>query len=619
MKSLIEIAHCMLIDIGMRCGADTQRDYKTVVSRVKEEGISFLTITLSEMGTALDRGLDTGHLDRRLLKAFKPSKGAPRIPALLQGIWIQIFDGSTGELLNMPSHEAILCMRQFCFMWKKIEVPCAEWRTDAAFQAYVKCDNELDKHFKELSTYGKEDLEDFRLMAAFLWSDVLKKVAHKIVNHELPMRHGPGATAEKLKKNERYQLPKWHKRLEQHFPIDVYGLFNHTFHEELHAVEFVEPDMEQPVRVVSVPKTLKSPRIIAIEPSCMQYAQQGLMTTFVDAIEYDSLLGGHVNFTDQTINQYEARESSESRRHTTMDLSEASDRVHNDLVLLLLGSNRIVSDAVQACRSTKAELPTGQIITLKKFASMGSATCFPIEAMVFFTIMVLAEARERYSLLPGALKYHKYEDIEGTISCCLRRSGLYVYGDDIIIPRYTARACADLLETFGLKVNRKKTFSRGYFRESCGEEYYNGTRVTPTYVRCLLPTSKRQSPSDWWSVVSTANQLYKAGFWTTCSYIREATERKLGKLPTVTATSSALGWNCYNNGYSIERWDQELHRWLVYSYKLKTRKQDDTMTDHSAMLKWALAPNRKVADKDHYKKTVRRGDVTSFRRWSTPY
>jgi hypothetical protein len=148
----------------------------------------------------------------------------------------------------------------------------------------------------------------------------------------------------------------------------------------LEDVTFDTPELEQPVKVVLVPKTLKGPRVIAEEPCCMQYVQQGIRDVLYDLLENKNrFTSGHINFRDQTVNQSLALASSSDGRLATIDLSDASDRVPYDLALLMFQSNPEVMEAIDSCRSLRAVLPSGQVIgPLRKFASMGSALCFPV-------------------------------------------------------------------------------------------------------------------------------------------------------------------------------------------------------------------------------------------------
>jgi hypothetical protein len=88
---------------------------------------------------------------------------------------------------------------------------------------------------------------------------------------------------------------------------------------------------------------------------------------------------------------------------------------------------------------------------------MGNATTFPVQSLVFWSICVAALQRHGFHQ-PGAV---------------------FVFGDDIVIPSECAELVINELESFGLLVNRTKSFWRGAFRESCGVDAFNGVNVTP--------------------------------------------------------------------------------------------------------------------------------------------
>lgn len=542
MKSLVRLAHVILQDAGMMCGTDTQRDYQTVVSRVEDEGLSFLTITLPDFCKAFERALEEKGVGNVMFpgfaKARKSRRGVgshARIPSFLRGIVCQVFDEETGLLLDEPSVTAIFAVRQVCLFFKKIELPCSHKRVRAAYKNFIKIEQEMP---------GEESVnERMKLLATDVFNHIFARVMGgmrvKSLNYSLIPKHGPGATAERISGNRKYEFLSWPERLNQSFPIDQFGVSNPYWlldTELVNQIDWLSPEQESPVRVITVPKTMKSPRIIAIEPVCMQYAQQGVAISLTTEIESDKLLGGQINFSDQLVNRRKALESSKNGRYATIDLSEASDRVPLWLVEQLFRKDRVghtsdensvVWDIIYACRSARANLPRTSGLTmpleLKKFASMGSALCFPVEAMVFYTLAlcgVIQHAQQAdISQVNFVWKYYKKYARE-----------VFVYGDDIIVPVDAVQTVRTWLETFGLKVNEAKTFSKGNFRESCGMDAFGGHDVTPCYLRRKPPTNWHDA-NEIVSYVSLANQLYEKGLWLSAAHVRREVEDLLGPLP----------------------------------------------------------------------------------------
>jgi hypothetical protein len=417
-------------------------------------------------------------------------------------------------------------------------------------------------------------------------------------------RHGPGHTADRLKGNRKYEQKEWTQRLEKIFPASEFLLPSYDRVEEaLSRITFLEPGAERPVRVITVPKTLKTPRIIAIEPTCMQYAQQGILEVLVHELSKDNLLRSYMGFDDQTPNQVLAREGSISGDLATLDLSEASDRVSNQLVRRLIGNHRWLAEAVDATRSRKADVPGYGVIRLAKFASMGSALCFPFEAMVFLTCCFI-----------GVEKALNRPLAKTDISRYLGR--VRVYGDDIIVPTDMVSLVVSSLETFGFKVNLSKSFWTGKFRESCGKEYYDGHDVSVVKVRTMLPT-RRADARALVSTVATRNLFYENLLWGIARHLDRHLEKFI-KLPRVLPTSPSLGLRSYL-GYDIHRMDEVLHAPLVKGYAVVPKIPKSPLDGNGALLKFFLKRGVEPQEEGHLKRSGRPTSVDIRRRWIRPF
>jgi len=453
----------------------------------------------------------------------------------------------------------------------KIELPCSDARVKAAFDKFVECENNVREND---ATLTPELVYRFERMALLAWGDILSVLDKVVFDGDILPRHGPGATADRIKGNRKYDHKQWTHRLEEIFPSGEY-LFPSWSHFCDHEgdVDIVDPGLEIPVRVIGVPKTLKTPRIIAVEPLCMQYAQQGLLRELVSSITRHDTLGALVGFLDQVPNQELAKEGSRKGSLATLDLSEASDRVSNRLVASLVKSFPWVSQALDATRSRHADVPGHGVIPLAKYASMGSALCFPIEAMVFLTIVLVGIEEE----LNRPLTHKDIKSLVGKVR---------VYGDDIIVPVEYVHTVVGRLEDFGLKVNHDKSFWTGKFRESCGKEYYDGHDVSIVKVRRMFPT-QRQQAEEMISLVSFRNQLYKAGWWETCKYLDNYIERLI-PFPVVAETSPALGRHSFL-GYETQRECSELQRPLVRAFKVRSTIPKSYLEGYGALMKWFLS------------------------------
>ncbi|DAD50373.1 TPA_asm: RNA-directed RNA polymerase [ssRNA phage Gerhypos.2_30] len=525
MKSPNDILQYILEDLGMWCRTSTSHDLKTIMARVEHEGWSFLTITLPAFGKDFERSLDQGFVGPTQFYGFRRSGG---LPLFLGGFLDCVFDRRSGELLSVPSIACIQAIRQLTLMFAKISLECSPAREKAAMRRYVECEQEVAESSDNLPP---EMVDRYCRVGTLLWGDVLSGVDSDVYNGNIVARHGPGATADKLRGNAKWSQSEWTWRLEQVFPHGEHLASSWRYFQDLQHVRFLEPGTERPTRVVPVPKTLKTPRIIAIEPTCMQFMQQGLLASLQRWIGTDNSALQLVGWTSQVPNQHLACQGSSNGTLASLDLKEASDRVSNQHVRLLLRNHSSLAGAVDSTRSRKADVPGHGVISLAKFASMGSALCFPFEAMVFATIIF--SAIEEDLARPITRK-----DIKSYLG------KVRVYGDDIIVPVEHVHSVIRYLEGFGLLVNRDKSFWTGKFRESCGGDFYDGHDVTIVRMRSVLPDHRQQTREDYaGSVVSTVsfrNQLYKAGLWKTVEYLDSYLEGLI-PFPYVSEISPVLG------------------------------------------------------------------------------
>jgi hypothetical protein len=462
----------------------------------------------------------------------------------------------------------------------------------------------IEQSFVQFSPQGEES-SAFCAVSSVLWNPMVSTI---VLSKCIP-KHGPGATAEYISGNLKYNWSEWNDCLEPYFPLigNGYPLGLPPDSEELKSLTIHSMGQERPVRVVPVPKTLKGPRIIAIEPCCMQFAQQGIMGELIRSLESYWLTANHVNFRDQSVNQSLAISASISGRLATIDLSDASDRVPLSLALEMFRCHPDLLDAIVACRSTSAQLPNGRLISpLKKFASMGSALCFPIEAMYFYTVCVVA-----------LLKEHNLPATPYNIFKVTRE--VHVYGDDIIVPTTYATSVLEHLRKYNCKVNANKTFRTGKFRESCGVDSYDGRQVTPVYLRKLSPKNRRQS-SALISWVATANLFYRKGYWRTTTFMRNRIESIIGPLPYVSETSPALGHLSYLGYRSAERWNRKLQHLEIRGWIPTPVYRTDKLEGYGALSKSLLGLERResevpIGDAHDLERTALHGAVTLKRRW----
>jgi hypothetical protein len=351
MKSLMSLWLRVAEESATRCCTSTTQDYKTVLRRSKCEGLSFLTITLPAFGKDFERSLALGRVDRRLFLGFSRKAELPRF---LGGFLDRVFDRSTGVLHAEPCVDSILAIRQLTLMFGKIALPCSEERVKAAMRGYVDTEQEVKAADSRRTAL---DCDRFKRMSRLLFASTLTRVDREIFYGLHVPKHGPGATADRLVGNQKYRQVSWPVRLEKGgFNAADFLLPNYRYYGDLEDVHLLDPNAEQPVRVISVPKTLKTPRIIGVEPTAMQYAQQSVLMPLIHALTESSHLGDFLGFLDQGPNQAMAQKGSADGSLATLDLSDASDRVSNQLVCLMLSDHPHLLSAVDASRSRRADV-----------------------------------------------------------------------------------------------------------------------------------------------------------------------------------------------------------------------------------------------------------------------
>lgn len=550
-SNLLEVMQSIYKDACIECIADVSddRDLSIIKSRVEHEGISFLTISLPSFARDFEKSLALGFVDPTCFLGFerisilksnnKKRHGA--IPVFLQGMLGLLFNKENGkyeqDTVNSFNAASIVgCVRQICRAFNKLQLSCTPKRERDAIRSF----SSIERDFSSFHLPG-ESRREFDDTSSLIWDNLMFGINH----HEFSPRHGPGKTADGRTGNQKFRWRLWHQRLEPYFPlVDSAYSMGAIGSEELEEIDVVASETEQPVKVVLVPKTLKSPRVIAVEPCCMQFVQQGIRGVLYDRLESYWLTAGHVNFRDQSINQSLALTASRTGQFSTIDLSEASDRVPRSLALSMFRANPDLLDSIDACRSTHAKLPDGTIIgPLEKFASMGSALCFPVESMYFYTICVAA-------LLKSMDLPCNHENI------FIVSRDVYVYGDDIIVPTAHASVVLDYLQKYNCKVNSSKTFVSGSFRESCGLDAFDGEVVTPTYIRHVPPENKRDV-SQIISFVETANLFYRRGYWSTSSTLFKFVERLIGELPWGPRNAGYLCRESFQDFLSFSRWNEK--------------------------------------------------------------
>jgi hypothetical protein len=326
---------------------------------------------------------------------------------------------------------------------------------------------------------------------------IVGSVIYRIDWNEITPCHGPGAVFPPSKPSKKSNFTTYYETIASHYPY--YEWFWPQWSHILCSYDGqlllrdgqVQAKDEIVANLVAVPKDSRGPRLICVHPKESIWIQQGQRQLLERAIEHSPLTKGKVNFTDQTVNSSLALQSSIDRELTTLDLSEASDRISCKLVEALFGS--YAYEKLSCSRASRVKLLDGRLMELRKWAPMGNALCFPVESLIFYA-MVRAGIRVKYG-----------------VNC----TDIYVFGDDILFPSKYYEGAVYGLSMSGGKPNMGKTFRRGFFRESCGVDAYSGKDVTPFRIR----KSNISSTQDAVSLLDLAKRLRVAGYEYCASYI----------------------------------------------------------------------------------------------------
>lgn len=337
----------------------------------------------------------------------------------------------------------------------------------------------------------------------------------------------------------------------------------------------------------------------------MQYVQQGILEALTQEERADDNARSFVLSDSQEPNRLLARQGSQSGKFATLDLSEASDRVSYQHVRFLLANHPHLLGSVDACRSRKADVPGHGVIRLAKFASMGSALCFPFEALVFCTIVFIGiEKALNRRLTPSDVKSY--------------RGRVRVYGDDIIVPTDCAVSVKEVLSSFGMKVNTNKSFWTGRFRESCGGDYYGGHDVSVARVRSLFPNS-RTDASELVSTVALRNELYERGLFDSVAFLDRLISRII-PFPEIESVKSRLLGRVTYGPLRAVRMHPDLQVPLVKGAMVRSRTPESPLDDSGALMKFFLKRSEDpFVDEEHLKRSGRPDRVHINIGWATPY
>lgn len=223
-------------------------------------------------------------------------------------------------------------------------------------------------------------------------------------------------------------------------------------------------------KITFVPKSVKTDRTIAIEPTMNLYLQLG-----VDGFIRRRLKRWDVNLNDQSKNQVMAKKGSiqdDISSFCTLDLSMASDTISMSLCRQLLPASWL--HYLCDIRSSSGDL-NGRKISYEKISSMGNGFTFALESLIFASLV--------YGVKRTKGEASNFED-----AC--------VYGDDIIVRKTLVPLLQKSLKAAGFTLNVDKSFLYGPIRESCGADWFKGNAIRPVFLK-TKPTDIKELFNDY--------------------------------------------------------------------------------------------------------------------------
>lgn len=212
-------------------------------------------------------------------------------------------------------------------------------------------------------------------------------------------------------------------------------------------------------RVTTVPKDGSKDRPIAIEPAGNIFLQLG-----IEGVIRARLLAAGLNLNTQELNRQWCLRSSKDDRGYTIDLSNASDTISRNFCENVLPAGWF--ELLDRVRSPWGEFPDGTYWRYAKMSSMGNATTFVLESLLFWG-------------LQRAVSFEFGHRHDRSIA----------FGDDLEGPSYLSNHMLVYLPICGFTVNRSKSFLKGPVRESCGVDAVLGHDIRPVFLK-TQPTTE---------------------------------------------------------------------------------------------------------------------------------
>lgn len=353
---------------------------------------------------------------------------------------------------------------------------------DSFVNANLHCEKyDFQKVFSEMNSSDQQLLGEFqRILDGFFLTNLGDDVDLSWGNIALNARCGPGVAhgSRGTSHYEKYYagpLAASSASLVELFHSDIRLWPEESIAESIRCENFGSIRILGSSKASFVPKTAKTSRLIASEPGVNMWYQLGVGRILEKRLE--RYFGINLS-TQPDYNRILAQLGSRLPNgnddgFATIDLKSASDCISlrfagnfipaewMDVLLTL----RSPSMLIQSPYSGKQEKHA-----LSMLSTMGNGFTFPLQTAIFASIACACTSSDYSS--------------RAVMRAADSTGGLWsVFGDDIIVPTKAYHRTLRLLSQLGFWPNEEKSFGSGWFRESCGHDYYQGYNVRPVFCR----------------------------------------------------------------------------------------------------------------------------------------
>lgn len=351
----------------------------------------------------------------------------------------------------------------------------------AAYWAFYTSNEKCRTWSLAISSSPEEQMvgEFLKIMEDFFLSDLGPDCELSHANIALHARCGPGAAVGASGTSHYSKMYSGELTYGDPQILDIYRADLSMWPEEscaelIRQENFGSPKLVRTSRSSFVPKTMKTSRMISVEPTLNMFYQLGLGEIITKRLK--RFFGIDLS-TQTSINRYLAYigscvDATFGDGFATIDLSSASDSISLQLVSMCVPPEWLSAILELRSRTTTVELLGKEFDDeLYMVSTMGNGFTFPLQTAIFASIAAAAISMSDHVLSRPR-------------GWGLNRPGMFsVFGDDIIVPAKCFERTLSLLRLLGFTPNSEKSFGSGSFRESCGHDYYHGHNVRPVFLR----------------------------------------------------------------------------------------------------------------------------------------